>query len=349
MKLLAAVLLVFILTATPTNVFAQTTRVDGVQFQQRGNQLIITYDLHGRGGHSVALKVSTDGGRTFTIEPGALSGDVGASVVPGANRKVVWDVLRDLPRLRSDALVVAVVPTPDINTKTVGGIEFVFVPGSTFEMGDLWGDGYNDEQPVHTVTVSDFWMSTYEITFVQYDAFCEATGADKPGDAGWGRGNRPVIYVSWNDAVAFCAWLSKKSGETVRLPTEAEWEYAARAGGKRQKWPGTNKEDDLGAYAWYGDNSDGRTHPVGTKKPNALGLYDMAGNAWEWCQDWYDDDYYTRSPQKDPKGPSSGSQRVVRGGSWNYNTRFCRTTFRNRYRPDLRFSFNGFRLVVPVQ
>jgi sulfatase modifying factor 1 len=222
------------------------------------------------------------------------------------------------------------------------GIEFVFVKGGTFEMGDIFGDGLIDEKPIHTVTLSDFYMSKYEVTFAQYDAFCDATGVGKPDDRGWGRSNRPVINVSWNDAVAFCEWLTQKAGARVRLPTEAEWEYAARSGGKREKWAGATGQNSLGDFAWYDSNSGNRTQPVGQKRPNGLGLYDMTGNAWEWCSDWYG--FYSSGQQTNPPGPSSGIYRVTRGGSWFNSTGSLRCSTRSNNRPvDFYYNF-GFRI-----
>ena len=180
------------------------------------------------------------------------------------------------------------------------------VEGGTFSMGS--NDGENNEQPVHNVTVGSFYMSKNEVTFEQYDEFCEATGRGKPDDEDWGIGTRPVINVTWYDAVEYCNWLSEKEGLTpvyrgsgdniscnfdangYRLPTEAEWEYAAKGGINKDSYTysGSNTADDVG---WYLDNSGRETHPVGGKSPNSLGLYDMSGNVYEWCWEWYGEDY----------------------------------------------------------
>jgi formylglycine-generating enzyme required for sulfatase activity len=154
--------------------------------------------------------------------------------------------------------------------------------------------------------------------------------------------DHPVVNVTWNDAVAFCEWLSRKEGKTYRLPTEAEWEYACRAG-STTKWCFGDTESQLGDYAWFRSNSENVTHPVGGKRPNAWGLQDMHGNVWEWCADWYENDYYGSSPPDDPNGPSSGTYRVLRRGSWGDNARYARSSGRDRSHPDDRDLNLGFR------
>jgi formylglycine-generating enzyme required for sulfatase activity len=159
--------------------------------------------------------------------------------------------------------------------------------------------------------------------------------------------NCPVEQVSWNDAQDFIRRLNSQSGKRYRLPTEAEWEYAARSGGKSKKWAGASSESSLGDYAWYGSNSGGKTHPAGQKLPNGLGLHDMSGNVWEWCNDWYDGTYYNQSPRDNPGGPSSGSSRVLRGGSWFNAVVRARAAIRYGIVPVDRFSRMGFRLALP--
>jgi sulfatase modifying factor 1 len=246
--------------------------------------------------------------------------------------------------------------------------EMVLVEAGSFQMGST--KGCSDEQPVHTVHITrPFYIAKYAVTFEEHDRFCDDTiGCNKPDDNGWGRGNRPVISVTWYDAVAYCNWLSEKEGLTpcysgkgkltqcdlsadgYRLPTEAEWEYAARGGQKSQGYiyAGSDNPDDV---AWYADNSDGQTHPVGQKQPNEMGLYDMSGNLFEWCWDWYGEDYYASSPASDPTGPPPPNtghpwehNRVRRSGSWREKSDSIRTTYRSidyaSYAGD-----NGFRLV----
>jgi formylglycine-generating enzyme required for sulfatase activity len=152
-----------------------------------------------------------------------------------------------------------------------------------------------------------------------------------------------VIHVSWNDAVAYCEWLSEKTGKKYRLPTEAEWEYAVRGGqkSKHYKYAGG---DELSELAWYNENSGSKTHPVGGKKANELGLYDMSGNVWEWCQDWYGD--YSSASQTNPTGASTGTRRVLRGGSWGYPDWNCRVSYRYFNSPTYRNINLGFRLAL---
>ena len=256
----------------------------------------------------------------------------------------------------------------------------VFIQGGSFEMGDAFGDGDGDEKPMHTVTVSDFYLAIHETTFDEYDAFCDATGREKPNDIGWGRGRRPVIYVSWNDAVAYCNWLSEQhgyqkvytiSGSTVtanwnangyRLPTEAEWEFAARQRGQKVRFG--NGEDTADPKNINFDGSANykkpysitgiyraKTVPVGSlSRPNSLVLHDMSGNVWEWCWDWYDSGYYEKSKDSlNPRGPDSGSGRVGRGGSWINTPAFARCADRSYFTPGYRRDVLGFRLARAVR
>lgn len=229
---------------------------------------------------------------------------------------------------------------------TSTGMEFVFVEGSCFEMGDIFGDGYDTEIPVHKVCVDGFWMGKYEVTQVQWEKVMGNNPSRfKNGD------NYPVESVKWEDVQELLRRLNQMAGKRYRLPTEAEWEFAARSGGKREKWAGTSRESELGEYAWYSVNSGGTTHPVGQKQPNGLGLYDMSGNVWEWVQDWYDKNYYKNSPTNNPKGPSSlTTYRALRGGSWNDSPRNMRTSARSgAVGPLSRNPFIGFRVVLSAK
>ena len=207
----------------------------------------------------------------------------------------------------------------------------VWIEGGTFMMGS--NDGESNEKPVHQVTVSGFYMSKYEVTQAEYEQVM-GNNPSKFTDCP----TCPVENVSWHDAVAYCEKVGK------RLPTEAEWEYACRAGSTGKYYWGDAMD---GSYAWYSDNSGGKTHPVGQKLPNAGGLYDMSGNVWEWCSDWYDENYYSSSPAQNPLGASGGSSRVLRGGSWDDFIDFYRSAGRNYYGPDYRDGYGGFRVVLP--
>jgi formylglycine-generating enzyme required for sulfatase activity len=246
----------------------------------------------------------------------------------------------------------------------------VLVEKGSFTMGDEFGDLWDSSRPTHKVTLTyDFYIGKYEVTFDEYDAFCNATGRSKAHDRGWGRGSRPVINVSWWDAIAYCNWLSEKeklpkaydnNGNLLdkdgrvttdpskvvgyRFPTEAEWEYAARGGNKSKgyKYSGSDNIDEV---AWYWDNSGLRTQEVGKKAPNELGIYDMSGNVWEWCSDWYGS--YSSSAQTNPYN-NSGSDRVFRGGSWGSSATYVRVAFRDGSSPTNSLGNLGFRIARTV-
>jgi formylglycine-generating enzyme required for sulfatase activity len=215
-------------------------------------------------------------------------------------------------------------------------MEFVRIPAGIFHMGSAkWHD---DERPLHEVTISKpFYVGRFPVTQAQYQV---VTGGN-PSYFQDGDLDRPVEQVSWDDAQRFIVQLNAlNNSHAYRLPTEAEWEFAAR-GGTQDEYA-----VDLDKTAWYDRNSNAMTHHVGTKSANALGLFDMQGNVWEWCQDWYDEHYYADSPARDPRGPSGGRSRVLRGGSWYCYDNFCRVTNRGKYSPDGRLNSHGFRVVT---
>jgi formylglycine-generating enzyme required for sulfatase activity len=224
--------------------------------------------------------------------------------------------------------------------KNSTGMEFVRIPAGEFRMGS--NDGDTDERPVHTVRISrPFDLGKYEVTQAQWEAVMRINPSHFTGDP-----NRPVENVSWEDVQAFIRKLNAKEGDTpYRLPTEAEWEYAARAG-TTTAFSFGNDAIQLGDYAWYYENSESRTHPVGQKKPNAWGLYDIHGNVWEWVQDWYGT--YPAETITDPQGPSSGSGRVFRGGCWSHDAGYCRSAIRRGAAPGYRDVGIGFRLLRTV-
>ena len=221
------------------------------------------------------------------------------------------------------------------------------VPGGTFQMGDVEKLGEPWRNPPHPVTIKPFSLGTYEVTFDEYDQFAIATGRRLPEDQGWGRGKRPAINVSWDDAKAYAQWLSNETGKRYRLPTESEWEYAARSGDKQEAWAGTSKELELGDYAVFATNSGNRTAEVGTRQKNEFGLYDLSGNVWEWVEDCVHGTYES--------APNDGSVwlethggtcqlRVLRGGSWLNAPGNLRVSLRDGNDADNRNYNIGFRL-----
>jgi len=267
--------------------------------------------------------------------------------------------------------------------------EMVLIKGGSFDMGDTFGEGDSDEKPVHRVTVNSFYLSQYELTFSEYNTFCMATGRKHHSDYGMGAGLRPMTFVSWYDAVEYCNWRSTQEGLTpcytidqrrkdpnnhnkddslkwtvtcnfnangYRLPTEAEWEYAARESGRKVRFGngkdiadpeeinfcGLDYQDYKQPYSKVGVYR-AKTTDVGSFAPNALKLYDMSGNVWEWCWDWYGGNYYQNSPAKDPRGPMSGKYRVLRGGSWFNGPIYVRAANRVGNYTTVRRNYIGFR------
>lgn len=220
-------------------------------------------------------------------------------------------------------------------------IEMAYVKGGCFKMGTDSESVRQNEKPAHEVCLSDFKIGIHEVTQAQWKAVLDGNPSIFPGD------RRPVDNVTWEGAQEFIKKLNLKTGKRYRLPTEAEWEYAARSGGRPEKWPGTNGREQLGNYSWYNANSREETHDVGTLQPNGLGIYDMGGNVWEWVQDWYDDSWYKESPKDNPQGPKNGTVHVCRGGSWNDSPNsFTATRRKGDELP--KQGIIGFRLAHPT-
>ncbi len=222
--------------------------------------------------------------------------------------------------------------------------------GMKFELISAGGSRQADSRHHKVRITKPFYLGVTEVTQEQYEkvmgenpSWFSKTGIGANGGEGFDTSNFPVENVSWEDAVEFCKKLSAKEGVTYRLPTEAEWEYACRAGSTTRYCFG-NGESKLGDYAWFQDNSNSRTHPVGTKKPNAGGVHDMHGNVSEWCQDWFKADYYAESPTEDGPEPSTGLYRVIRGGSWYISARRCQSSARYMHVPSDRYDDLGFRV-----
>ena len=326
---------------------AISQQIENPDFFSEGKNIVITYDLVGCAANDLydVSVVFVEQNQT-KVTPKSITGDI--TKVSCGSKRIVWNVLSDREELSGKYQVWVDVKV----AKKYHDIEWVSIPAGTFTMGSPESevDRHNSETQ-HQVTLSAFKMSKNEITFAQYDLFCETTGRAKPIDEGWGRGEQPVINVTWYDATDFATWMG------CRLPTEAEWEYACRAGSTGPfniaSYIRTDQVNYNGNYP-YLNNAQGildnyllyleKTMPVGSYPANAWGLYDMHGNVWEWCSDW--SGAYSSSAQTNPTGPSSGSYRVFRGGSWNFSAHACRSAYRLSNVPSLRGNAMGFRLVV---
>ncbi len=367
--------------------------VENVWFAQRTNSNLVDiwYDLSDPDGDenlTVSAQVSRDGGKSFTIVPRTVSGDIGPNQRGGKKKHIIWDAGRDYGSLKGKRFMVRVLAddgvvlrdTPDAVRPTPDGMRFlrkneqgyeeymwfkdssvmVKVPAGEFTMGSSNGD--DDEKPVHQIYLDEYYIDKYEVTNRQYKRFCDATGRSYPEDPDFlgmadyirTRLGYPVVNVSWNDAKAYCEWAGK------RLPTEAEWEKAAR-GTDAREYPWGNGLPSAGGfyrsnYDCY-DGKDGSDHsiykrdgyeytaPVGSfpRGASPSGCADMAGNVWEWCNDWYDSEYYGSSASNNPTGPSLGSARIIRGGSWNDYAGNLRCANRLYYEPSYRYYYLGFR------
>jgi formylglycine-generating enzyme required for sulfatase activity len=286
-----------------------------------------------------------------------LQGDVGLYVKPGVDKHIFWN-LQKIDSTERTNIQIKMKTSPFIKKIEIKGGSFLM--GCTSEQPKCDGD----EKPAHRITLSGFSMSAFEITNEQYCVFLNEKDIAPDGRDGRvplihvgnkycqviykngefiskpGKAKHPVVEVTWSGAQAFCEWAGG------RLPTEAEWEYAARGGHKSTStiYSGSN---DVDSVAWYVKNSGDHSHKVGTKQPNELGLYDMSGNVWEWCYDWYGD--YPKRKKKNPEGPRRGNSVVIRGGSWLYYGSFCRVSNRGSSGPSYAFNNYGFRLVIPSE
>ncbi|MFH7320224.1 SUMF1/EgtB/PvdO family nonheme iron enzyme [Desulfurivibrio sp. D14AmB] len=233
-------------------------------------------------------------------------------------------------------------------TEPVTGMELLPVTGGSFRMGNIWEDGGLDEKPTHLVEVAPFHLGRTPVTQGQWRQVMGNNPAADSGELFVGDA-KPVVNVSWDEGREFIRRLNELSREHYRLPSEAEWEYAARSGGLEQKWAGTSSDKIVDDFVWHSGNSEGRLQPVGRKKPNDLGLHDMSGNIWEWCEDIWHPNYENAPRDAGPWLEQAGGKfpprrRVLRGGSWNFNIRNARTTYRDWNNSDYRFFVIGLRL-----
>jgi formylglycine-generating enzyme required for sulfatase activity len=333
--------------------------VENVRFFQRtdGSLLVdVYYDALDADNDSleISMQVFNNDGSTWNVPCSTLSGDIGHAVFPGRGKHAVWDFFADNPRT-SGSFRVRII-ADDLRYR-----DMVYVAAGEFSMGSTSGE--SDERPVHKVYLDAYYIDKFEVSNAQYAAFLNAYGSDKVINGAYagqtmiyenatmgvkkvnsiwqavaGYENHPVVSVAWHGAAEFARYNGK------RLPTEAEWEKAARGGNASQgnTYSGGN---DLNVVGWYNGNSGGTTHVAGQKQANELGVYDMSGNVWEWCADWYSSSYYSISSAQNPPGPATGSSRVLRGGSLGNNPNNCRVAYRDNGTPDAGYLVGGFRCV----
>ena len=224
------------------------------------------------------------------------------------------------------------------------GPSMVWIPAGSFRMGDLCGTGWENERPIQKVSVPRYAIGIYPLTFIEYDRFAEATKRIKPDDQGWGRGNRPVINISWIDAIAYCIWLSEQTGELYRLPTEAEWEYAARAGTETDYWWGNEMgQNNANCKGCDNPRSGEKTSAVNDFKPNPFGLHDTVGNVWEWTCSKYEGEYGGEEQHCFDKNHTR-AKRAIRGGSWHNPPSRVRASARAGSGPEYRSYARGCRI-----
>ncbi|MBQ7280199.1 MAG: formylglycine-generating enzyme family protein [Bacteroidales bacterium] len=340
-RLLARQIVVCLLLSASFAVSAQV--VDSVAWHLDDDSLTITYTLSQQA--DIRVRVSIDGGHTFSDPLTTLQGDIGKNIAPGVGKTITGRHLIDIQGIEAWNIVFLV----EIDDKSViiwvDTVPIVMMPieGGTFTMGltcpGLATHDLEQALPTHEVTLDDYYMARFEVT----QQLWKTVMGDNPSLFS-GNDSLPVDQVSWADVQIFIARLSQITGYRFHLPTEAQWEYAAR-GGKFSRdniYPGTT--DSLGSYVWYCGNSGNVTHPVGRKLPNELGLYDMGGNVAEWCSDWAG--AYTAQPQTNPRGPRSGDNRILRGGSINSPSWTCTVHDRGWYLPGYTFGCYGFRLAL---
>jgi formylglycine-generating enzyme required for sulfatase activity len=323
------------------------SNVENLRAEWSGGTVDLYYDVSNGAGRTQRLSYSSDDEYAYSYRgPNALS--TSASVLSiDNNAEITWDEITDLENPENENLAFVVwADNGDSKYKNM-----VYIPGGTFRMGSKFN---KDEKPKHNVTIKGFYLDKYEVTVAEFRKFCKATRNRMPKQPSWNNDNHPVVNVKWDAARAYAKWKGK------RLPTEAEWEYAARIGNKRLYYSWGNIKPTRRRGGNIADESiraekrfwkiwkgyyDGfvYTSPVGSFNPNQFGLHDMTGNVCEWCSDWYDAGYYKNSPKINPRGPDSGTHKVLRGGAWNMGPRKVLTTKRFYFRRDVELNYIGFR------
>ena len=319
----------------------------------------------------IYFHVSSDSGKTFTVPVRTFTGEYGFNIEPGVNKHIFWDAGQDFPEQFGAKFQVKLTAS-DLNLSQI-----IAIPPGTFSMGDSTGP--DEQQPRHDVYLNEYGIAPFAVTNAEYKIFCDMANRTYPPEGGENQAsqgyfldypNHPVVGVSWYDAARYCNWLSAQQGYSAcydtttwsfdsgkdgyHLPTEAQWERAARGNLTNKLYPwGDDPPGNRCNYRDYDGDlvssmpnfSNGRgTVSVGKFSANGLGLYDMAGNVWEWCNDWYRDNYYSQSPAQNPYGPTSGDGRVVRGGAWNKSAFYIRCATRQGVNPTTKNYETGFRI-----
>jgi len=372
------IIILFFYFLMNSQVFSQNSNpvVDTVQVKQRDETFLvdIQYVVHDLESDPliVYIQVSNDSGKTFTVPVTTLTGDYGFNISPGSDTLLItWDAGQDFPEQFGENFQVKLIAS-DLDLGDV-----VSIAATTFSMGD--SSGLFDQQPRHDVTLNEYSICPFTVKNAEYKIFCDMNGHAYPPEGGNNQPpsgylvnypEYPVVGISWYDAVRYCNWLSEKKGYAVcydttnwsydptkngyHLPTEAQWERAARGNLDKKKYPWG--DEDPGTRCNYqsyqgileaemANFSNGRgTLAVGMFQPNGLTLYDMAGNVLEWCNDWYQEDYYGVSPSENPPGPGSGSEKVIRGGAWNRSETYLQCAFRDKKSPTTKRYDIGFRI-----
>lgn len=322
--------------------FTKAQHVSNVSFALHRDTLVLNYSLDKPA--DICVRVAIDGGH-YTQPLKGLTGAVGPNVKPGESLEITAVNLPEIKGVDSASLSFLVEVDYGAVLIYVDSLAFRMIPveGGSFMMGCTRPKGekhtYADELPLHKVTLGNYYIGQTEVT----QGLWVAVMGENPSK--WvGNDSFPVEQVSWNDVQIFIARLSQITGYRFRLPTEAEWEFAARGGNRSHSYTYPGVQNQLWETCWYGGNSNGHSHPVAQLKANELGLYDMGGNVMEWCSDWMES--YSASPQSSPQGPKSGENRIQRGGCFNSPTWGCSVWERNWYLPEYGYSYFGFRLAL---
>ena len=315
--------------------FLYSQSIDNVRFTQNDTLVYIYYDLHAEANTTfeVSLFCSLNSGETFDIPVKATQGDVGFRIKAGNNKKIIWNVFADLDKINSEQVIFEVKARGETSH-----FPMVWVASGSFWMGSSKNE---NSSPVHKVSIKGFYISKYEITQAEWQQIMGSNPAHFKNCP-----NCPIENVNWYDVQEFISQINIKTAKNYRLPTEAEWEYAAQGGNNTNRYAdffyaGSNRIKEV---AWFANNAQLKTHAVDSKKPNQLGIYGMSGNVWEWCNDWFG--AYHAHNQENPRGAITGSWRVVRGGSFQDYSNYCRVSTRYFYKPNFKSKDGGFRLVL---